>query len=250
MAGLLGVGGGIIFVPALTFLLSRFGYGDAHAVHMALGTSMALIAFTGSVSAYHHLKNGNVQKELIRQWGAFILFGVLIGLWLTTFLEGDILKKIFGGIVLVLGLTTGIKAFMNKPLSPPRPFSSSLAKILSVGIGGLAALLGVGGAVLTVPLLLRQGVSMQTAVGTGAVLAASIAIPATAGYILTGLGRTDTLPPYSLGYVNFLALLAIVPFTFFLTPMGVRVARKMPERTLKKIFAAVLFLVAFKTLFA
>lgn len=244
IAGLLGVGGGIIFVPALIWVAGMIGYGDSHAMHLALGTSMAIIAFTGAVAAYHHFKGNNLDMATVRASALFLWIGVGAGMAITAVMDGDVLKKIFGGVVFLLGIY-----MLLPPLaSTKKPLPDWMLKSSYILIGGLSALLGIGGALLTVPLLTRQSFPMQRAIGTGAALAVVIALPATLGYIFTGAAHTVTLPPFSFGYVNALALAVIAPLALLIIPIGVRTAKKTPPQRLKKIFAAFLFLVSLKML--
>jgi uncharacterized membrane protein YfcA len=123
--------------------------------------------------------------------------------------------------------------------------SVSLQRLFAAFVGMIAALLGVGGAILNIPFMTYMGMSMRKAVGTGGALAVVISLPAMAGYIFSGL-HAENLPPYSLGYVNWLALVIILPVSMLLSPVGVHVSHKLPRNTLRRIFAVVLIIVSLR----
>lgn len=244
LSGLLGVGGGIIFVPALYFILVSFASADEAAIHVAIGTSAALILGTSVSSAFWHHKKGSVDFSILKRWGPTAVAGVAVGTCLASAVDGHFLKRLFASLMLLICL---YMALSKEPSagSPVRRVSTGLQRTFSAFVGVISALLGVGGATLNIPFMVYMGVSMPKAVGTGSALAIAIALPAMTGYIVSGL-HAPQLPPYSLGYVNMLALAAIMPTAMLLSPVGVHLSHKLPRNILRRIFAAVLMIVSIR----
>jgi uncharacterized membrane protein YfcA len=244
LSGLLGVGGGILFVPALYFSMSAVGLDSQHAMHLAVGTSLAIVFATGSVSAFGHHKRGAVDTALMRSWGMFIVSGVVIGSFFATAVNGEVLKRIFAGVVLLLSLYT---AFGSKKSAEAKNFlTARIQHGICVGIGMVSSMIGVGGAILTVPMMSYIGTPMQRAIGTGAALGMLISLPGTISYMLGGLPHLEELPPFSVGYVNLLAVALIIPASMFMAPIGVKTSHSLPHSMLRRVFAAVMFIVAIR----
>ena len=239
IAGLLGVGGGIVLVPVLFQTFVWFDFPAHLHIHMAVGTSLAIICFTGGQSARSHLKRGAVDIEILRAWGGFIAFGALSGALLARFIVPEGLKLIFATLALVLGarMLRGVKGQGAASAS----ISERLQKALALLTGFLSALMGIGGGTLSVPLLGASGRDMHRAVATSACLSVIIAVPAALGFVMGGWSLPD-LPPYSFGYVNLLALMAVIPASMLGAPTGARFAHIMTPRQLELVFAGFLLL--------
>lgn len=243
LAGLLGVGGGIVLVPGIYYFLDIAGFESEHLMHVAVGTSLAVIVPTGLSSARAHWKKHAVDLGLVRQIGTGIIMGVLAGTLAANDLSGDRLKVIFAGALIFLSLMMlSNPARFTLVKHMPRQPVPALAGFL---IGGLSTLIGIGGATMSVPFMGLCKVPFHRAVGTAAALGLVISIPAALGFILIGLGE-EGRPPLSLGFVNIPAWLLIVPASVTTAPLGARLAHFVSVDFLRRIFAVFMILVAFK----
>jgi uncharacterized membrane protein YfcA len=243
LSGLLGVGGGIIFVPALYFTLVNFAPEAGHVMRVAIGTSTALILATGASSSFWHHKKGAVDFAILKRWSPTIVVGVAIGTCFASTVNGHSLKQIFAFLMLLISVYMALSKEPHAD-APARHVSASIQRIFAAFVGMIAALLGVGGSILNIPFMTyMMGMPMRKAVGTSSALALVISLPAMAGYIFSGL-HAQQLPPYSLGYVNWMALIVILPVSMLLSPVGVHVSHKLPRNTLRRIFAVVLIIVS------
>ena len=236
IAGLLGVGGGIILVPVLFQTFVWFDFPAHLHIHMAVGTSLAIICFTGGQSARSHLKRGAVDIEILKRWAAFIGLGALLGALLARLIVPDGLKLIFATLALVLGARMLRGA---KRQGGTGPTLSTRAKLLA-GITGFLSALGIGGGTLSVPLG-AAGRDMHRAVATSACLSVIIAVPAAVGFMIGGWSIPD-LPPFTLGYVHVLALAVMMPASMLSAPTGARFAHLLSARQLELVFAGFLLL--------
>ncbi|MDP2148828.1 MAG: sulfite exporter TauE/SafE family protein [Parvibaculum sp.] len=243
LSGLLGVGGGIIFVPALFFSLSSLGFSEEHAMHIAIGSSLAVVMATGSTSAFSHYKRGGVDIALLRAWSVPIVIGVLLGAVVASSVKSAVLKEIFAGMTLIIALYMAFSKDRTDVV-PLRFLTQAVQKFLAAVIGLVSAMLGVGGAILTVPLMSYIGLPMPRAVGTGAALGVAVAVPGVLSYMVTGFLSGEPLPPWSIGYVNLLTVAMIIPSSMLLAPLGVKVSHNMPRAMLRRVFAAVLMIVS------
>lgn len=243
-AGLLGIGGGLILVTLMVYLFTVQGFPEDRIVHMALGTSIASIIFTSISSLRAHHKHGAVRWDIVRGAAAGLVVGTILGT-----LVADQLKSKYLAIFFVIFVYySAVQMFVNAKPKPSRQLPGLLGlNIAAVGIGIVSALVGVGGGVMTIPLMSLCNVPMRNAIGTSAALGLPIAIAGTVGFIATGIGK-DHLPPYSLGYVYVPALIGIVLGTLVTVPWGAKMAHTMPVPRLKKIFAVILFILATKML--
>lgn len=241
MAGLLGIGGGIILVPGLYFLFKTLGYDPALLMHMAVGTSLAIIIPTGIISARSHNKRGAVRWDVVKKIGPGIVIGVVAGTATADYLSGDSLTVIFAvaliGLAVLMQLSPVEKenATLNQPL----------ASIGGFGVGWLSSLMGIGGATLNVPFMTMHGISIHRAVGSSSALGPFIALPGTIGFIVIGWNVIG-LPAFSWGYVNLVAMLLIIPFSMLAAPLGVRAAHGLPVKKLRLVFALFVLAVAIK----
>ncbi|MGB0698937.1 MAG: sulfite exporter TauE/SafE family protein [Parvibaculales bacterium] len=247
VAGLLGVGGGMILVPVLFQTFIFFDLAAHLQIHMAVASSMAIICFTGSLSARSHFKRGAVDMEVVKSWGAFIAIGALAGAVAARFIAPGGLKIIFA----TLALTMAARMLLNENPGEAGEarIGAAMQKGLSSLVGFFSALMGIGGGTLSVPLLNASGRDVLRAVGTSSVFGVFIAIPATLGFMLAGRALPD-LPDYALGYVNLLAVLAIIPTSMLAAPLGARLAHRLSKKALNTIFAGFLIVAGGRMLIA
>lgn len=243
LSGLLGVGGGIIFVPALFFSLSSLGFSEEHAMHIAIGSSLAVVAATGSVSAFSHYKRGGIDTAILRGWGPAIVIGVILGAAVASFIKSAVLKEIFACMTLLIAFYMAFSRDRAE-VKPLRWLTEKVQKAIAGFIGIVSAMLGVGGAILTVPLMTYMGLPMPRAVGTGAALGVAVAIPGIISYMVTGTLSANELPPWSIGYVNLLTVAMIIPSSMLMAPAGVKLSHNMPRAMLRRVFAVVLMIVS------
>lgn len=244
-AGLLGIGGGLILVTLMVYLFTLQGFPADRLVHLALGTSIASIVFTSISSLRAHHKHGAVRWDILRTAVPGLVIGTLLGT-----VVADQLKSKYLAIFFVMFVyCSAVQMFANAKPKPTRQLPGKSGMTLSAVIVGIvSSLVGVGGGVMTIPLMSLCNVPMRQAIGTSAALGLPIAIAGTVGFIVTGLGK-DHLPALSLGYIYLPALVGIVIGTFFTVPWGAKMAHSMPVTRLKKIFAVILFVLATKVLF-
>lgn len=241
LAGLLGVGGGIVIVPILVYLFSLIGVPGDVAMHLAVGTSLATIIPTSLVSARSHHRRGAVDFSLLRLWAPCIFLGAAAGGVLAKFVDGSLLRSVFGCVALVVALN--MASPWKLVLASALPGSGVVNWAISGAIGLLSSLMGVGGGTLSVPTLTLFSVPVRHAVGTSAALGLAIAVPATAGFIWSGLDAPNR-PPGSVGYVNVAAAILIFSATVLTAPQGAKLAHAINPRVLKLSFALFLGITA------
>jgi uncharacterized protein len=243
-AGLLGVGGGIVIVPLLYHVYTALAIATEIAMPLAVGTSLATIVLTSTVSARSHNRRGTVDWALIRYWAPAVVIGVVLGMAASFVISGASLKAAFGTLLTVASLHMLVTTFRPITLAtelPSRPAQSTLGVI----VGGFSALLGIGGGTMMVPILNLYSYPIHRAVATASVFGVIIAVPATAAYIVGGWGRSG-LPLASTGFVNWLAFAILVPATMRFAPLGVRLAYRLNVTQLKRVFALFLLAVGIK----
>jgi uncharacterized membrane protein YfcA len=243
-AGLLGVGGGGIMVPMLTTMFAAQGFPHEHLVHVALGTSMAAIVMTSIASLRAHHAHGAVRWEIVRMIAPGVLFGTFAGTFVAARVASAPLAVFFG----VFMAYVSVQMILNVKPKPSRDLPGGLGLTgVGVGIGGISALVAIGGGSLSVPFMTWCNVKMQHAIGTSAAIGLPIALAGAAGYLINGWGEPG-LPEWSVGYVYLPALVLLSAVSMLTAPLGARLAHRLPVATLKKIFAAVLILLAAKML--
>jgi len=241
VAGLLGVGGGIVIVPVLYYILPFFGVDEGLRMHLAVGTSLATIIPTSIASARAHNRRGAVDFDLLTRWAPAIIVGVVGGALAAGPLKGQVLSAIFAAVALVVALNMA-RGPDHLRLGTQLPGRGGLSA-LGLAVGFLSTLMGIGGGTLSVPLLTLYGYPIRRAVGTAAAIGLIIAIPGAAGFWWAGLGVAGR-PPFSLGYINLLAVVAIVPTTVLFSPLGARLAHSIDTLWLRRAFALFLALTA------
>ncbi|MBF0481262.1 MAG: sulfite exporter TauE/SafE family protein [Desulfovibrionaceae bacterium] len=244
LAGLLGVGGGIVVVPALVFIFSVQGLPAGHVMQMALGTSLGTIMFTSISSFRAHHRRGAVDWGIVKAIAPGILLGTFSGSYLAARLSTDVLKGFFG----VFLLYVATQMLLDVRPKPSRELPG-LPGLTGAGliIGAVSSLAGIGGGTLTVPFMTWCNTPMRLAVGTAAAIGFPIALAGTAGYLVNGLGAAN-LPDYHLGFIYLPALAGVSAASVLTAPLGARLAHALPVSALKRFFAVFLYLVAGKML--
>lgn len=245
VAGLFGIGGGIVIVPVLFYLFTELGYGE-HAIHIAIATSLATIVATSLRSVMAHHKRGAVDWSVVWQWSPWIVLGTLVGSQIAARLPGRELTIFFGGVLLLLSLQIGLgrpswKLASDLPKGPPRWGLGGL-------IGALSATLGIGGGTMGVSLMTLCGRTIHQSVATAAGFGVAIGLPGSLGYVLAGW-EVESLPVGSAGYVNLIAFALLSVFTVSMAPVGASLAHNLPANTLKRVFAVCLALIAVKMVY-
>ncbi|HKK05903.1 MAG TPA: sulfite exporter TauE/SafE family protein [Gammaproteobacteria bacterium] len=247
LAGLLGVGGGIVIVPLLFHVFSVYGIAPDVAMPLSVGTSLSTIVLTSWVSARKHYQRGGVDTALVRRWVLPVLVGVAVGTTVAHYVSGTLLKTLFGVLLVLVSSHMLISARRELSLFENLP-GPGVQRGLAVVVGGISALLGIGGGTVMVPLLTMFSFRIHRAVATSSVFGFVISVPATAGYLYGGW-HAPGLPPGSTGYINWLAFAALVPATMLCAPLGVRLAYRLNVGQLKRAFAVFLLIVGLKMAF-
>ncbi len=242
-AGLMGIGGGTVLVPILAMLFAAQHFPPQHVLHLALGTSMAVIVFTSISSMRAHHSHGAVLWPVVFNITPGILFGTLLGSVLASHIPTRPLAVFFALFVFAVAvqMMLNIKPHPGREL-PGKPGMFAVGS----GIGALSALVAIGGGALSVPFMSWCNVKVHQAIGTAAAIGFPIAVGGAIGYILNGLGHGETLPAGSFGFVHLPATAWVATVSVLFAPLGARTAHRLPVATLKRIFAAILVLLAGK----
>ncbi|MEQ9257695.1 MAG: sulfite exporter TauE/SafE family protein [Roseovarius sp.] len=241
LAGLLGVGGGIVLVPSYFYAFQTLGYGGPQLMQICLATSLATIIVTSLRSVMSHHKKGAVEWEILRGWAPGIAVGAVLGVLVAASLRSTVLQGIFGCLGIVIGLYLGFgRAEWRLGAAMPKGLTRAL---MSPVLGFLSVLMGIGGGSFGVPLMSLYGVAIHRAVATAAGFGVMIAVPSVAGFLLLEIDPANR-PPLTFGAVNLVAFAVTIAMTLITAPMGVRLAHAMDPKPLKRIFAVFLTLVA------
>ena len=245
-AGLFGIGGGLLIVPVLVYLLPMVGVPEPLLMSTALGTSFATIVITGFSSAQRHHKLGNVVWSAVKILAPSIMVSVFICGFFIGKLDRDISSKLFACLVVYLAvkMVLSIKPKTNKTVKPLTTQSSIIGGIL-IGMASSAA--GIGGGGFIVPFLNSRNVDIKKAIGTSAFCGMLMGIAGMLSFMVSGW-NVQGMPPYSIGFVYFPAVLGITVTSFFTSKLGANATNKLPVPTLKKAFAAFLIVVAINML--
>lgn len=244
LAGLLGIGGGLVIVPMLVFCFSLEHIAPAVTMHLALGTSMASIIFTSVSSFWAHHKRGAVEWPLVRR----IVLGIFVGTFLGSCLAARMSTGFLKGFFVIFLYYVASQMLLNKKPKPSRQLPGVLGTF-AVGniIGAFSSLVGIGGGTLSVPFMTWCNIPVHRAIGTSAAIGFPIAIAGTCGYLFNGW-NAEYLPSYSVGYIYLPALIGLVVTSVLTAPFGVRLAHSLPVDRLKKVFAILLYLVGTRML--
>ena len=237
LAGLLGIGGGIVIVPALDAALSIVGVDPAIRMHIAVATSLATIIPTSIASARAHHKRNSVDIPLFKRWGAFVVVGSLLGSWIASRLHSDVLSFVFAAFALIIAikLVLPLPGNANGKAVPRGP----LVLLIPTGIGALSSMLGIGGGVLSVAVLTFFKQPIHKAVGTASLFGLALSLPGTIGFMLLGLDN-EQLPIGNIGYVNMIGFALISPMTVLTAPLGAAFAHRLSQRRLSLVFGVFL----------
>ena len=239
LAGLLGVGGGLVIVPMLMFCFTRLGLPTDSMMHLALGTSLASIAFTSVSSFMAHHRRGAVVWPAVRRIVPGILAGTFAGSFVASHLSTAWLKGFFSLFLAYVA----VQMLLDRKPAPSRELPG-VCGMLGVGsvIGLVSSLVGIGGGALSVPFLLWCNLPGHRAIGTSAAIGFPIAIGGGLGYLVNGW-QAASLPPGAVGYIYLPALACIVSASVLTAPLGVRLAHRLPVARLKRIFAVLLIVI-------
>ena len=242
MAGMLGIGGGILIVPVLVFLFRYQGIDADIIMHMAIGTSLATIVVTSLSSIREHQAHDAIIWSIVKVITPSIIIGAFIGSAIAKGLSSDVLRLLFAPFMLFVAWQMAF----GKPPQAHRELPKKKGLFLVGGIiGAISSLLGIGGGALNVPFMSYCNVSVRKAVATSAAIGLPIAVAGTIGFIVTGWSVAN-LPEWSLGYINIKALLSIIIASVFTAPLGAKLTHIIPVHLLKKAFAVLLLIGAIK----
>lgn len=241
LAGLLGVGGGIVLVPAFYYTFSGLGYGGPYLMQFCLATSLATIVVTSLRSLASHHAKGAVEWGILRGWAPGIVIGAAIGTYAATLLRSDILVAIFAVLAVVIGIYMALgRSRWQIGMQMPKGW---IRAVFSPVIGFLSVLMGIGGGSFGVPLMNLYGVPIHRAVATAAGFGVLIAVPAVLGFLFTRLPPEAT-PPFTVGAINGPAFILVIAMTLITAPLGARLAHAIDPKPLKRTFGVFLILVA------
>ncbi|AGA89414.1 putative permease [Thioflavicoccus mobilis 8321] len=244
LAGLLGVGGGVIIVPVLIFVFSHQGFAPEWVPHLAVGTSLATILGTGSASVRAHHRRGAVRWGLVRALAP----GIVVGAWLGAAIAGVLPEQWLTRIFALFLLFVGVRMLHRRAASTRGQLPGGAGLLAAgAGIGTLSALVGIGGGTLTVPFLNRSGVELRAAVATSSACGVPLALAGAIGFAVVGWGRAG-LPPASTGFVYWPAVAAMLLASVPAAPVGAHFAHTLPVDLVKRIFAVLVILVGLRLL--
>ena len=247
MAGFLGVGGGVIIVPALYYAFTVLDFDIATRMHLSVGTSLAIIIPTSIISTKTHMEYDAVDFKLIKSFGIFILFGVVGGTFLAVNLKTPAFVLFFSIMAFIVGLF--FIFFREQLLKNPKMISDSAKNISGIIIGFISVLLGIGGGSLMVPFMRTFGYDIRRSIGTAAGVGFLIAVFGTITMITGGKIVDNINTPYSFGYVNLLGFLVFVPVTMIMARVGAKAVYKIDKNILSKIFGIFLIIVSIRSFF-
>ena len=245
MAGLLGVGGGIVMVPALYYAFTVLDFDIVTRMHLSVGTSLAIIIPTSIISTMTHKEYDAVDFKMVRSFGVFILAGVIGGTFLAVNLKTPALVLFFSIFAFMVGL---FFIFLREKLvDNPKQISAIVKNISGVIIGFISVPLGIGGGSLMVPFMRTFGYDIRKSIGTAAAVGFLIAVTGTITMITGGKIIDNVNTPYSVGYINLLGFAVFVPVTMVMARIGAKVVHKIDKKLLSKIFGIFLILVSIRS---
>ena len=247
MAGLLGVGGGIIMVPALYYAFSVLEFDILTRMHLSVGTSLAIIIPTSIISTKTHMEHKAVNFKMVKTFGFLIVLGVFVGTFLAVNLKTPTLVLFFAFFSFCVGLF--FIFFRDKLMENPKEISKLIKNIFGLLIGFISVPLGIGGGSLMVPFLRTFGYDIRTSIGTAAAVGFLIALTGTTTMIIGGNIINNVNTPYSFGYINLLGFIVFVPITMVMARIGAKVVYKINKKLLSRIFGFFLLLVSARSFF-
>ena len=247
MAGLLGVGGGIIMVPALYYAFTVLDFDIVTRMHLSVGTSLAIIIPTSIISTKTHMEYDAVDFKMVKSFGIFILLGVIAGTFLAVNLKTPALVLFFSVFAFIVGLF--FIFVREKLMENPKKISDLIKNISGVIIGFISVPLGIGGGSLMVPFMRTFGYDIRKSIGTAAAVGFLIALSGTITMITGGKIIDNVNTPYSVGYINLLGFIVFVPVTMIMARIGAKAVYKIDKKLLSKIFGTFLILVSIRSFF-
>jgi len=245
MAGLLGVGGGIIMVPALYYAFTVLGFDIVTRMHLSVGTSLAIIIPTSIISTKTHMEYNAVDFKMVKSFGIFIVLGVIAGTFLVVNLNTPTLILFFSIFAFITGL---FFIFLREKLvENPKRISDAVKNISGILIGFISVPLGIGGGSLMVPFMRTIGYDIRKSIGTAAATGFLIAVSGTITMVLGGKIIDNINTPYSLGYINLLGFIVFVPVTMIMARIGAKAVYKISKKILSKIFGTFLIIVSIRS---
>ena len=245
MAGLLGVGGGIIIVPALYYAFTVLDFDIATRMHISVGTSLAIIIPTSIISAKTHMEHKAVDMNLVKSFGIFIVLGVIGGTFLAVNLRTSDFILFFSIMAFIVGLF--FIFLRDKFLENPKKIKDSIKNISGVGVGFISVLLGIGGGSLMVPFMRTFGYDIRKSIGTASAIGILIAISGTITMIAGGKIINNVSTPFTLGYINLFGFIVFVPVTMLMARIGAKAVYKIDKKLLSKIFGSFLIIVSIRS---
>jgi len=244
IAGLLGVGGGIIMVPALYYAFGKLGYDESLIMHMAIGTSLAIIIPTSIVSALSHMKYKAVDFKLVKTFGLSVAFGILIGTFVATNSKTPQLLLMFSFFAFCVAIF--FIFFRDKAGSKKRNVPNFFKNLYGTFMGFMSVPLGIGAGSLGVPFLKTIGYSINIAIGTSATIGIVNAVCGATSMAVSGLVFFNISAPYSLGFINIAGFLVFVPITMIFAPIGAKITHSIDKILLSRIFGLFLMVISIR----
>ena len=245
MAGLLGVGGGIIIVPALYYAFTVLDFDIATRMHISVGTSLAIILPTSIISAKTHMEHKAVDIKLVKSFGIFIILGVIGGTFLAVNLRTSDFILFFSIMAFIVGLF--FIFFRDKFLENPKKIKDSIKNISGIGVGFISVLLGIGGGSLMVPFMRTFGYDIRRSIGTASAIGILIAISGTLTMMTGGEIINNVNTPYTIGYINLFGFIVFVPVTMLMARIGAKAVYRIDKKLLSKIFGTFLIIVSIRS---
>ena len=245
MAGLLGVGGGIIMVPALYYAFTVLDFELVTRMHLAVGTSLAIIIPTSIISTKTHMEYDAVDFKMVKSFGLFILMGVILGTFLAVNLRTPTLVLFFSIFAFMVGL---FFIFLREKLvENPKKISDIVKNISGIIIGFISIPLGIGGGSLMVPFMRTFGYDIRKSIGTAAAVGFLISLSGTITMIMGGKIIDNVSTPFSVGYINLLGFIVFVPVTMIMARLGAKAVYRIDKKLLSKIFGTFLLIVSIRS---
>lgn len=242
MAGLLGVGGGIIMVPALYYAFTVLDFDILTRMHLSVGTSLAIIIPTSIISTKTHMEYDAVDFKMVKSFGVFILIGVILGTFLAVNLKTPPLVLFFSIFAFMVGL---FFIFLREKLvENPKTISNLIKNLSGIIIGFISIPLGIGGGSLMVPFMRTFGYDIRKSIGTAAAIGFLISVSGAITMIIGGKIINNVNTPFSIGYINLLGFIVFVPVTMVMARIGAKVVYKINRKLLSKVFGAFLLIVS------
>lgn len=249
LAGLFGVGGGIILVPATSGILHLLGVDTDHAMRVAVATSLATILPTSIASLRAHQKRQGIDWVLLRVWSPMIVLGAIAGSFLARYIGGGILSVLFGGMLLFMAWRMSRPQQQDGAAQGDHHVGTLGQRLMAAAIGSSAAMLGIGGGVIGVPALCYVGLPLKRAIGTASTFGLMVAVPGVTNYLLADAPAGIPLGG-TWGLIHPLALLLLIPGAIIFAPIGARLTHKLPVDQLRRAFAVLMAILSLKMVYA